>query len=264
MTYYIICLSVFVLAYTLNLTYISVFYHRWSTHGAVELHPLLRRFVVATGSWVTGIDLKGWTCMHRMHHLYSDTEMDPHSPRRFGIFGLMLGQLRSYQAILRGLLKNDPKYAEIVKDLGFPVHWLNQKKLWILPYALHFAIWMILGFGFGYWLPGYAYFAGMMSHPIQGWMVNAFGHSSGYRNYNVGDDSRNNTIVAWLVFGEGYQNNHHRFPKSAKFSMRWFEVDLGYQLVLLLSGLGALKIMNIASDAESKQQVSSMQSAPIW
>lgn len=252
MHYYTLCIIVFITAYFINLTYISLFYHRWATHGAIELHPLLRRFVIATGSWVTGIDLKGWTCMHRMHHLYSDTGKDPHSPRRFGIFGLMLGQLNSYNTILRGLIRNNAAYTDVVRDLNFPVHWLNRKKLWILPYALHFMVWMILGVGFDAWLLGYAYFIGMMSHPIQGWMVNAFGHSSGYRNFEVDDDSRNNTLVAWLVFGEGYQNNHHRFPKSAKFSMRWFEIDLGYQLCMILSGMGLVKVLHVASEVDSE------------
>ena len=240
--YYVACLVVFVGAYLLNITYITVFYHRGLTHGAIELKPWVRRLVVATGSWITGLDPKGWSCMHRMHHFYSDTERDPHSPRNWGIFGLMLGQLHSYNKVLRGLNKKDPAFTGVVPDLDFPVNWLNRHRLWYLPYALHFAVWMASGFLFDAWLFGYAYFAGMMSHPLQGWAVNAFGHSHGYRNFPLNDDSRNNTLVAWFVMGEGYQNNHHRFPKAAKFSMKWFEVDMGYGLCLALEALGLLAI----------------------
>ena len=242
MTYYFACLGVFAVTYLLNITYITVFYHRGLTHGAVRLSPFARRLVAGTGNWVTGLDPKGWSCMHRLHHLHSDTPLDPHSPRRFGIFGLMLGQLASYNSVLRKLNRNDPVTSRIVSDLDFPVSWLNRKRLWYVPYLMHVAIWLGLGFGFDAWLLGYAYFAGMMSHPIQGWMVNAFGHAYGYRNFATGDDSRNNTLVAWLVAGEGYQNNHHRYPKSAKFSVKWFELDMGYGLCLALESLGLIEI----------------------
>jgi stearoyl-CoA desaturase (delta-9 desaturase) len=251
MGYWIACAAVFIAAYLLNITYITVFYHRGLTHQAVKLSPWARKLVVATGNWVTGLDPKGWSAMHRLHHVYSDTQKDPHSPRYYGIFGLMLQQLYSYNGILRKLNKGDPEVTRVVSDLDFPVSWLNRKKLWALPYVLHVAVWLGLGFGLDMWMLGYCYFLGMMSHPIQGWMVNAFGHSHGYRNFQTGDDSRNNTLVAWLVFGEGYQNNHHRYPKAAKFSIKWFEVDPGYALCLGLQAIGALEIQG----AKAKEPV---------
>ncbi len=240
--YYVLCGVVFLAAYLLNITYITVFYHRGLTHGAITMSPMTSRIVQATGNWITGLDPKGWSCMHRMHHLYSDTDKDPHSPRKYGIWRLMLAQLHSYNAVLRGLNRKDPKFTKVVPDLDFPVSWLNRKKLWYLPYFAHFAVWIVLGGAFGWWMLGYAYFLGMMSHPIQGWAVNAFGHSKGYRNFPLDDDSRNNTLVAWLVMGEGYQNNHHRFPKAAKFSIKWFEYDMGYTLCLMLQAVGMISI----------------------
>ena len=246
-SYYIACISVFVAAYLLNISYISIFYHRGLTHDAIQLSPGLRKFVIATGSWVTGIDPKAWSCMHRMHHIYSDTDKDPHSPMRWGIFGTILGQLYSYNTTLRGLKRLDPQYTSVVPDLDFDINWLNRHRLWLAPYLTHAAIWLILGLGFHSWLLGYAYFAGMMTHPLQGWLVNAFGHAAGYRNFKVDDNSRNNTLVAWFVFGEGYQNNHHRFPKAAKFSMRWFEVDMGYGMARFMSALGLLTIPQLTS-----------------
>jgi len=239
--YLLLCALVFFGAYLMNITYITVFYHRGLTHGAVKLRPWTRKFVALTGNWITGLDPKGWSCMHRLHHLYSDTPKDPHSPVYQGVFPLLLGQLHSYNRILVGLLKKEEPYTSAVKDLDFDVSWLNRKRLWALPYVLHVSIMLILGF-MGYWLLGYAYFAGIMSHPIQGWMVNALAHRFGYRNFNTDDNSRNNTLVAWLVMGEGYQNNHHQYPQSSKFSVKWFELDMGYALCYLTKWLGMIEM----------------------
>jgi stearoyl-CoA desaturase (delta-9 desaturase) len=82
----------------------------------------------------------------------------------------------------------------------------------------------------------------MMSHGTQGVLINALGHGWGGRNFDVDDNSRNNHLTAWLVLGEGYQNNHHRYPASARFSFRWWEVDAGYGLCRVLESLGVLEI----------------------
>ena len=243
MSYILLCLAVFLAAYLLNVFYISVLYHRGLTHGAVRLRPFTRSLVVHTGNWVTGLDPKGWSCMHRLHHLHSDTELDPHSPRHNGILPLMLVQLRSYNRILVKLLRKEPATTRVVQDLDFDVNWLNRKGLWGLPYLLHLGIALAIGV-FGHaWLLGAAYYLGMMSHPIQGWMVNALAHSFGYRTFATPDDSRNNTLVALLVFGEGYQNNHHFRPRAAKFSVKPSELDLGYALCRGSQALGLLDIV---------------------
>ncbi len=242
MTYFWLCVLMFAVGYLLNITYITVFYHRGLAHGAVELSPVARWLAVHTGSWVTGLDPKGWAVMHRLHHTYSDTAKDPHSPTHYGIFGVMMAQLNSYKRVLRGLMRNDPEITAVAQDLDFPVNVLNRKRLWLLPYLLHVGIWVGIGIGFDAWMLGYAYFLGIMSHPIQGWMVNSLGHAIGYRNFKTSDDSRNNTLVAYLVMGEGYQNNHHRFPRSPKFSVKWFEIDPGFGLCHVLQFLGLIKI----------------------
>lgn len=242
MTYWILCAVVFFAAYLINILYVTVFYHRALTHSAVKLSPGVQKFVVWSGNWVTGLDPKGWTCMHRLHHQYSDTPKDPHSPVQAGIFAVLLIQLRSYQRTLLGLIAGKPYYADVVKDLEFPVNWLNRKGLWLLPYLLHAGVALVIGFAFHAWLLGACYWLGMMSHPVQGWMVNALAHHFGYRNFETPDNSRNNTMVSWLVFGEGYQNNHHYYPQSARFSVKWFEVDTGYLLCRGLQMLGVLTV----------------------
>ncbi len=243
MTVALIAAAAFVFGYVVNMFYVTVLYHRGLAHGAVRLRPWLRRFTALTGSWVTGIDPKAWVCMHRMHHRYSDTEEDPHSPwNPGGTFGVALTQLRSYEKILRGLHKNQEPYASLVKDLDFPVSWTNRRRVWYLPYLVHALLGVGLALALGSWWIGYAYWLGMMSHPVQGWMVNALAHRYGYRNFDLADQSRNNTLVAWFVFGEGYQNNHHAHPEAAKFSFKPREFDSGFLMVRAAQALGLLDV----------------------
>lgn len=239
--YLLTCLAVFGAAYLLNILMISVGYHRGLAHGAVDLHPRLRRFVVATGNWITGLDPKAWVVMHRMHHAYADGPDDPHSPSNVGLLGIGLAQLRSYEATLRGLKKGDPRYTAHAHGLDFDISRLNRTKRWYLPYALHASLALgLLALGLG-WL-GLAYLLGIMSHPVQGGLVNSFGHAVGGRNFDTEDDSTNNLPVAWLVAGEGLQNNHHRYPRSAKFAFRWWEPDLGYTACRAFEALGWLTV----------------------
>lgn len=241
-----LAVAVFAFGYLLNIFYITVLYHRALTHGAVKLTPFSTWLLANTGNWVTGLDPKSWACMHRQHHLYSDTEQDPHSPAQLGVLGVGLGQLRSYERTLRELIKRNPRTSAIVADVPFGVNALNRKRLWMLPYMLHVTLSFVLAFALApflahAWVVGLAYYLGIMSHPIQGWMVNALGHRYGYRNYATSDQSKNNAFVALFVFGEGYQNNHHEAPASANFAHRWFEIDLGYALCQLAIFVGLLE-----------------------
>ena len=243
MAYYIACLAVFFSAYLLNIFYITVLYHRGLTHGAVKLRPPAMKLLEYTGNWVTGLDPKGWALMHRLHHAHSDTALDPHSPSHHNLFALMLVQLKSYNGLLVKLLKKSEPETKLMKDVPFDVSWLNKRGLWALPYIIHALVWVAIGASTGMWLLGYAYWLGMMSHPIQGWMVNALAHRYGYRNFDTPDDSKNNTFVAWFVMGEGYQNNHHQSPRSAKFSVKSSELDMGYALCVIGEKLGLLEIV---------------------
>ncbi|NMO15676.1 acyl-CoA desaturase [Pyxidicoccus fallax] len=235
------CGAVFLAAYLLNILTITVGYHRGLAHKAVRLHPALRGLVIAGGNWLTGLDPKAWVVMHRLHHEHSDTPLDPHSPVNVGILGIGMEQLRSYKRVIVGLLKNEPEYTRYAKDLDFPLNTLNRTGRWYLPYVLHGVVGLALGLGIG-WLLGAAYFLGMMSHPVQGGLVNSLGHAVGGRNFDTSDNSRNNHLAAWLIFGEGFQNNHHRYPGSASFSYHRHEIDLGYGACVLLEKLGLATI----------------------
>ncbi|MCX6117770.1 MAG: acyl-CoA desaturase [Proteobacteria bacterium] len=234
-------LTVFLFTYFLNITLITVLYHRGLAHGAVKLTRFGRFLAKDVAVWLTGIDPKGWVCMHRLHHNHSDSALDPHSPVNSSIVGVFFDQHRSFSRVLSGLIRKKKEFTEVVSDIDFDVHWLNANKLWWLPLALHSVIGVVLGMTTSNYLLGFGYVAGMSSHPVQGWLVNSFGHAKGYQNFDLGDHSRNNTLVAWAVVGEGYQNNHHKYPASAKFSVKWYEVDVGYFLVHVLDLVGVVE-----------------------
>ena len=89
--------------------------------------------------------------MHRRHHAYSDQALDPHSPVQLGLTGVLLGQLRSYERTLVGLARGQEEYTRWVTDLDFPIHWLNRKRVWYLPYLVHLGVAVVLGLGTGVW-----------------------------------------------------------------------------------------------------------------
>lgn len=252
-------LIVFAVCYLTVIIYTSIFYHRALAHNALTLPNSVSKFIQLTGAPLTGIDPKAWVCMHRLHHLHSDTTKDPHSPVHTGFWYTFKKQHASFEKTIIGLMRGIPRYTEIVKDIKFDIHWLNKNGLWYVPFIAHFVIGLLLWIATqNIWL-FLGYFLGMASHPIQGFLVNAFGHAVGYRNFDYPDNSKNNTLVAWFVLGEGFQNNHHMYPASPKFSMKSFEFDTGYFFVKLFSMLGIVKIKqeNIPSkqDQESANVV---------
>lgn len=240
LSYLAVCLLVFVASYSLIIVTTSIGYHRGLAHGAVRIHPLFRRLLLASGCWLTGIDPKAWVVMHRLHHAASDTPDDPHSPMNVGALGILGEQLRSYNRVLLGLERNEEKYTSLGRDLERS--WPIRSGMWFLPYLLHIGAAVAIVAASGAWLLAAAYFAGMMSHVIQGGLVNTLGHAVGGRNFDLPDNSRNNHAAAWLILGEGLQNNHHRYPSSARFSYRKPEVDPGYLVCRVLERLGVLRI----------------------
>ncbi|MDP2345187.1 MAG: acyl-CoA desaturase [Deltaproteobacteria bacterium] len=237
--YVAVCVLVFLCCYALTIVLTSIGYHRALAHGAVRLQPWARRALIELGPWFTGFDAKAWVVMHRLHHQYSDTPQDPHSPVNVGLLGLFQAQYRGFVNTQQGLLHDDPAYASLGRDLE--LSWVARHAWWG-PYAAQIAAGVVVGLTLG-WGLGLALVAGLMSHVVQGAVINYFGHAHGGRNFDLDDNSRNNHPAAWLVLGEGFQNNHHRYPSSARFSYRPFEIDLGYGVCRTLQAFGILEIV---------------------
>jgi stearoyl-CoA desaturase (Delta-9 desaturase) len=238
----LLALCLFAFGYFVSMTFTSIFYHRVLAHNAASVSDRVKKFIGATGMLVTGIDPKGWVCMHRLHHQHSDTPLDPHSPAHTGFWYTFIKQHKSFEKTIIRLIKRDQSYERIVTDIPFDVHYLNRKGLWFLPFVLHALIGAVIVMFTDNLSAGVGYFLGICGHPIQGFMVNAMAHSIGYRNFNCPDQSTNNTFVALTCFGEGYQNNHHQYPCSPKFALKRGEFDFGYLVLKAFAFFGVLQI----------------------
>ncbi len=234
-----------VIAVTLVLTHITIasvtiFLHRHQAHRALELHPLVSHFFRFWLWLTTGMVTKQWVATHRKHHAFCETEQDPHSPQVLGLKKVLWQGTELYQAEASKQETLDT-YGQ-----GTPDDWLERRIYSRLPYLgislmliadilmfgpIGITVWAVQMI----WIPFFA--AGV---------INGVGHYWGYRNYEPADASRN--IFPWgiLIGGEELHNNHHTFASSAKLSSRWWEFDIGWFYIRLLSLIGLARVKRVA------------------
>lgn len=208
---------------------ITIFLHRSQAHRALDLHPIVSHFcrfwLWATTSLVT----KRWVAVHRKHHAYCDKAQDPHSPLIYGI-----KQVFWFGAELYGVESKNQETLERFGG-GTPDDWLERNVYTPHDFAGIISLFVIYVVLFG--VPGIAVWAfQMMWSPMAAaGIVNGLGHFWGYRNFECKDASTNVSPLGILLCGEELHNNHHTYGTSAKLSVRWFEFDLGWMYIKLLS-----------------------------
>lgn len=184
---------------------------------------------------------RAYAVMHRMHHTYSDTEKDPHSPHFFkDVYHMMMHTILIYR---RFLLKQDLPDPEFTKEY-LPV-WERLDKfghhnITRFVFALGYIAFYIIFAPNAWWfllLPVH-----FVMGPLQGAIVNWFGHKFGYSNYDNGDHSKNSTPWGILLLGELFQNNHHHAKDDANFAKKWFEFDLTYIVMRGMNFLGIIRL----------------------
>ncbi|MBL6831412.1 MAG: fatty acid desaturase [Pirellulales bacterium] len=213
-------------------------YHRLLTHGSFGTFRPVRWFFAFLG----GISGEGssliWVANHRKHHVFSDQEGDPHSPRDGGFWAHMLWLFpRHPQDEVDAHIK---RWApDLQKDAG--LRFLHSTfLLWhiVMGAALLASGWAYGGpaLGVSWLIWGMAVRMVYVFHVT--WFVNSATHMWGYRNYETTDDSTNLWWVGLLAFGEGWHNNHHAYQRMARHGHRWWEVDVTYWAILALERLG--------------------------
>jgi len=217
---------------------ISLGYHRLHTHRSYRAPRLLEYFFAICGS----LTLEGgpitWVATHRIHHQKSDHDGDPHSPRD-GMWWAHVGWILFGESLdkLTGIVS---KYAP---DLG-------RQRFYVLLNKYHWAPLLVLG-AILYAIGGWPMFLwGICVRVVFGlhatWLVNSATHMWGNRRFATRDDSRNNWWVALLTFGEGWHNNHHAHPTSARHGLAWYEFDPSWITLKILRRLGLAKSVQCA------------------
>ena len=196
---------------------ISMGYHRLLTHRSYKVPLLLEYFFAVCGTLTLEGGPISWVATHRIHHQNSDRPGDPHSPRD-GAWWAHAGWLLFGEANHSNTRKMS-KYAPDLAKHRFYV-WLNNYH-WVPMVVLGIVLYAIAGFQLVLW--------GICLRVVFGlhttWLVNSATHMWGSRRFATHDDSRNNWWVAYLTFGEGWHNNHHAHPSSARHGLAWYEFD---------------------------------------
>jgi stearoyl-CoA desaturase (delta-9 desaturase) len=218
---------------------VTLYLHRDAAHRALDLHPALRHFA-RFWLWVsTGISTRQWVAIHRKHHARCETPDDPHSPQIEGLKKVLLEGAELYQEEARNL-ETMEKYGRGTPDDWLERHFYSHQNIGI---TLFVGTCLLL---FG--VPGIIMIAvQMVSQPLlAAGIINGVGHYAGYRNFECDDASRN--VVPWglLLGGEELHNNHHAFPSSARFSIRPWEVDIGWGAIIVLRTVGLAKVRRVA------------------
>jgi stearoyl-CoA desaturase (Delta-9 desaturase) len=220
---------------------ISMGYHRLHTHRSYQVPRVLEYFFAVCGA----LTLEGgpifWVATHRIHHQKSDQPGDPHSPREGAWWShvgwILFGETNHNNTRVMG------KYAPDLMKHPFYV-WLNNYH-WV-PLAVLGAVLLAVG-GLPVFLWGICVRVVFGLHST--WLVNSATHMWGSRRFNTRDDSRNSWWVALLTFGEGWHNNHHAHPTSARHGLAWYEFDISWIQIRILKFLGIAKAIRVATIA---------------
>ena len=218
---------------------VTVFLHRAQAHRALTLHPVIAHFFRFWLWLSTGMITREWVAVHRCHHARCETAEDPHSPQVLGIERVMWQGAELYREASRR--------PELVERFGHgtPDDWLEQHVYRGRSLGIVLMLFIdVLLFG----VPGVAVWAVQMIW-IPFWaagVINGLGHFWGYRNFASPDAATNVSPWGIIIGGEELHNNHHAFPGSAKLSAKWWEFDIGWVYIRLLSALGLAQVRRVA------------------
>lgn len=232
---------------------IGMGYHRLLTHGGFKAPKFVEYFLTLCGTLALQAGALNWVTSHRLHHAFTETEKDPHSPRD-GTFWAHIGWL------LRGTALDHEeatirRYApDLLKD---KFHVFVSKYFYVTTIVVGVILLLIGGWSMVLW--------GIFLRQVIGWhttfLVNSATHLWGTRRFETNDDSRNNGLIAALTFGEGWHNNHHAHPRSARHGLAWYEFDLNWMQIRFLEKIGLVKKVH-AFELKGEEFIPSRRNAP--
>lgn len=252
---------------------ITIGFHRLCTHKSFKTPAFMRYLFAAAGSMAVQGPVISWCADHRKHHQHSDGEEDPHSPHMHpdGSWG------EGLWATIRGAFHAHVGWMLWKRDSGlnrYAIDLLRDPAI-VLAHR-HFVYWVFAGL----LIPGIA--AGLITQTWTGfllgilwgglvriflvhhitWSVNSVCHLWGSRPFESHDHSRNNPIVGLLAMGEGWHNNHHAFPTSARHGLRWWQFDLSYLVILAMRAVGLASEVRVPDKQRIESKLRKRGSAP--
>ena len=228
--------------YFVRMLAITGFYHRYFSHKSFKTSRVAQFVFALLGASAAQRGPLWWASHHRHHHIHSDQQEDAHSPKQHGFWWSHLGWFTATNNFAPKLqrIPDLVKFKELV--------WLDRLDT-LAPIALAVSLYL-LGELLAQFAPGlntngsqmlvWGFFISTVILYHATYTVNSVAHKYGKRRYNTKDDSRNNFFVALITCGEGWHNNHHHFPGSARQGFYWWEVDMTYYFLKLLAWLGII------------------------
>jgi stearoyl-CoA desaturase (delta-9 desaturase) len=236
---------------------VTLYLHRDQSHGGLTLHPLLRHVFRFWLWFSSGVVTREWVAVHRRHHVHADQAGDPHSPLVFGLRRVLLEGYELYTAAAK-----DPA---TVRNFGkgTPDDWIERKL-----YSRHpnlgivlFVLCSVVLFG----IPAIVMIAVHLSaQPLfAGGVINGLGHGVGYRSFEMPSTATN--LVPWglLLGGEELHNNHHAFPRSARFAVQPWELDIGWLWICVFRVVGLARIRYVAPRVRLQRRTGELDAATV-
>jgi stearoyl-CoA desaturase (delta-9 desaturase) len=248
------------LLYVSRMFFITGFYHRYFSHRTYKVSRAMQLLIAIAGCTAGQRGPLWWASHHRHHHLASDQADDPHTPNKGMLESHMLWFLKKGNFATRTANVNDLMRFPELRILE-AVHWLPFVLLAVSCYYLGMlldTLYPALGTN-GPQLLVWGFFISTILLYHGTYTINSLAHRYGTRRYNTRDDSRNNLWLAILTLGEGWHNNHHRYPASTRQGFLWWEIDISYLLLRLMAMLGLVREMRPVPQAilqEARGQLS--------
>jgi stearoyl-CoA desaturase (delta-9 desaturase) len=229
---------------------VGIGYHRLLTHRGFTTSKWMTRFLATCGTLALQSGPISWVTTHRLHHAFTDTDRDPHSPRN-GVWWSHIGWIFTGTAQNQSEATKQRYSPVLMKD---PYLRFIDKYYYVSTIILAAIIFAIGGLPMAVWAIAVRI---VLSWHFT-WLVNSATHIWGYRRFETRDDSRNNVLVAAVTFGEGWHNNHHAYPRSAKHGLTWKEFDINWYQLQIIEKLGLIKNVyayDLATESETPKEM---------
>jgi stearoyl-CoA desaturase (delta-9 desaturase) len=205
-------------------------WHRLLTHRGFKAPKWLEYLLTALGTMSIQDSPDKWVATHRIHHAFVETEKDPHSTRP-GFWWAQMGWVVWGTAQDHDTATLERYVPDLIKDKGHAFI----TRFYYVPIIISALILFAIG---GWTMVVWGVFARVVLGWHTTWFVNSLSHLYGKREFETRDDSTNNWFVALLTFGEGWHNNHHAFPTSARHGLKWYQFDMNWIAIRIFEKLG--------------------------